>query len=108
MLIDPFDAGTIARLEVIAPSMAFRVETNGCAEPCGHSVRKPRGPGGTTVAFTTYACADAIAPHAAADAFRSFSPLKGAEPAGLRVSSTRQGVKLCSDRSEETTSELQS
>src|ERR1051326_1856293 len=97
MLIDPFDAGTIARLEVIAPSMAFRVETNGCAEPCGHSVRKPRGSGGTTVAFTTYACADARAPHKAADAFRSCSPLKRAAPVGLRVSSTRQGVKLCSD-----------
>jgi hypothetical protein len=33
MLIDPFAAGTIARLEVIAPSMAFRVEASGCVEP---------------------------------------------------------------------------
>jgi hypothetical protein len=29
ILMDPFAAGTIARLEVIAPSMAFRVETSG-------------------------------------------------------------------------------
>ena len=29
ILMDPFAAGTIARLEVIAPSPAFRVETSG-------------------------------------------------------------------------------
>jgi hypothetical protein len=29
ILIDPFAAGTIARLDVIAPSPAFSVETNG-------------------------------------------------------------------------------
>ena len=29
ILIDPFVVGTIARLEVIAPSIAFRVETSG-------------------------------------------------------------------------------
>ena len=60
-------------------------------------MRKPSGPGGTTVAFTTNACADAGAPHEAAATFRSFAPLKGSVPAGLRVSSTRHGVRLCSD-----------
>src|SRR3954468_16579980 len=97
MLIDPFPAGTIAMLEVTAPSMAFRVETSGCAEPCGHNVKKPRGPGGTTVAFTTYDCAEAGAPQGAAPTLRSLAPLNGNEPAGFRVSSTRQGVRLCSD-----------
>src|ERR1700739_3321275 len=53
MLIDPFAAGTIARLDVIAPSIAFSVEASGWLEPCGHNVRKPSGPGGTTVAFST-------------------------------------------------------
>jgi hypothetical protein len=33
MLIDPFPAGTIAMLDVTAPSMAFRVETSGWADP---------------------------------------------------------------------------
>ncbi len=33
ILIDPFAAGTIARLDVIAPSPAFRVETSGLADP---------------------------------------------------------------------------
>src|SRR5690349_13826444 len=89
ILIDPFAAGTIARLEVIAPSPAFRVETNGLTAPCGHSVKKPRGPGGTTVAFSTYACAAAGAPQDAAATFRSIFPLNGCEPAGFRVSSTR-------------------
>ena len=48
--------GTIARLEVIAPSPAFKVETNGRTEPWGQSVRNPKLAGGTTVAFITYAC----------------------------------------------------
>src|SRR3954453_13861987 len=84
-------------LEVTAPSMAFSVDTSGCGEPCGHNVKKPRGPGDTTVAFITYDCAAAGAPQAAAPTFRSLAPLNGSEPAGLRVSSTRQGVRLCSD-----------
>jgi len=33
MLMEPFAVGTIAMLDVIAPSMAFRVETSGCGEP---------------------------------------------------------------------------
>ena len=33
ILIDPLDEGTIARLDVIAPSPAFRVETNGLGDP---------------------------------------------------------------------------
>ncbi len=31
--------GTMAMLEVIAPSLAFKVETSGCVPPLGHSVR---------------------------------------------------------------------
>ena len=49
------------------------------------------------MAFTTYDCADAGAPHDAAATFRSFAPLNGSAPAGFLVSSTRQGVRLCSD-----------
>ena len=52
-LITPFVVGTIAILEVIAPSIAFSVETRGCVVSWGQSVRKPKGPGGTTVAFST-------------------------------------------------------
>jgi hypothetical protein len=33
MLMDPFVVGTIAMLDVTAPSMAFKVETSGCVEP---------------------------------------------------------------------------
>src|SRR6476469_5671428 len=33
ILIDPLDEGTIARLDVIAPSPALRVETNGLGVP---------------------------------------------------------------------------
>src|SRR5438270_11298536 len=53
-LIKPLVVGTIAMLEVIAPSTAFRVETRGRVVPCGQSVRNPNGAGGTTVAFNTY------------------------------------------------------
>ena len=51
-LIAPFTVGTIAILDVIAPSMAFSVETSGCVVPAGQRVRKPKGAGGTTVAFS--------------------------------------------------------
>jgi hypothetical protein len=52
-LIWPLFVGTIARFEVIEPSIAFSVETSGRAVPCGHNVRKPSEPGGTTVALNT-------------------------------------------------------
>jgi hypothetical protein len=48
--------GTMAMFEVSA-SVAFSVDTNGCAAPCGHNVKYPSGPGGTTVALNTKACA---------------------------------------------------
>jgi hypothetical protein len=38
-LTDPFVVGTIAMLDVIAPSNAFNVATPGCGAPCGHKVR---------------------------------------------------------------------
>jgi len=53
--MDPFVVGTMAILEVMAPSPAFKVETMGCICPAGHSVRKPSEPEGTTVALNTYA-----------------------------------------------------
>jgi hypothetical protein len=36
----PLVLGTMAMFDVIAPSLAFSVETVGCGEPSGHSVRK--------------------------------------------------------------------
>ena len=52
-LTEPFVVGTIAIFEVIVPSGAFSVETSGLIAPCGHKVKKPSTPGGTTVAFNT-------------------------------------------------------
>src|SRR5437762_10781201 len=52
----PLFAGTIAMFEVIAPSNAFNVDTNGCGLPWGDNVRKPSVPCGTTVAFKRYDC----------------------------------------------------
>jgi hypothetical protein len=46
-------AGTIAMFAVICPSKEFSVETSGCAEPVGQSVRKLKDAVGTTVAFRT-------------------------------------------------------
>ncbi len=90
-LMLPLFAGTIAMFEVIAPSNAFNVDTNGCGLPWGDNVRKPSVPCGTTVAFKRYDCADAGAGHPAAATFKSI-PVIGGAPAGFRVSSTRQGL----------------
>src|SRR5258708_28643087 len=60
-LILPLFAGTIAMFEVIAPSNAFNVDTNGCGLPWANNVRKPSVPCGTTVAFKRYDRADACA-----------------------------------------------
>src|ERR1035437_4702989 len=95
-LIHPLLAGTIAMFDVIAPSSAFNVDTNGRACPCGHNVRNPIGPGGTTVAFVTCACALAGIPPPLPLTATS-SEAMGADPAGFRVSTTRQGVTLYSD-----------
>jgi len=96
-LTEPLVAGTSAMFEVTEPSIAFSVETRGCVRPCGHNVRKPSGPGGTTVAFNTYDWADAGAPQPPLATLTSFCPLNGGVPGGLRESSTRHGVKLNSD-----------
>ncbi len=52
-LINPFVVGMIAMLELTAPSNELSVEARGCGAPCGHKVRNPSPPGGTTVAFST-------------------------------------------------------
>jgi hypothetical protein len=96
-LTEPLVVGTNAMFDVTAPSPAFREDTVGCVPPCGHNVRKPSGPGGTTVAFSTYDWADAGAPQPLLVTFTSFGPLNGGEPGGLRVSSTRHGDILNSD-----------
>src|SRR5215813_8392891 len=87
----------MAMFEVTAPSLAFRVETNGFTAPCGHNVRKPSDDGGTTVALSTKAWAAEVAPQSLKTTLTSTLPLKGAVPAGLRVSMTRHGSTLYSD-----------
>src|ERR1035438_4833907 len=52
-LIDPAVVCTNARFMSTAPSSAFSVDTSGIVCPCGHNVRYPRGPGGTTVTLKT-------------------------------------------------------
>jgi hypothetical protein len=47
------DVGTIARFDVTAASSALSVATVGWLCPCGHKVRYPSGPDGTTVALNT-------------------------------------------------------
>src|SRR5271157_1386731 len=87
--------GTIAMLEVIAPSIAFSVETTGCCSPFGHNVRYPRGPCGTTVALKTYACAASGGSHTLTATSLPSVPLNN--PPVWRVSSTRQGADGYSD-----------
>src|SRR5579871_3970612 len=90
-------AGTIAIFEVIAPSMAFKLETVGMLIPCGHSVRKLTSPTcGITVALNTYASGLLAGipqelPTTATGMVPSNSPMP------LRVSMTRQGLRLYSD-----------
>src|SRR5689334_22445902 len=50
-------AGIIAAFATMLPSSAFNVDTVGRFWPAGQSVRYPRGPFGTTVAFRLYAWA---------------------------------------------------
>src|ERR1051326_7730627 len=61
-LILLLDVGTIARFDVIAPSNAFNVDTAGWLCPCGHNVRSPSAPAGTTVTLSTYPWASAGMP----------------------------------------------
>src|ERR1700682_2885061 len=89
--------GNRAIFEVTAPSMALSVETTGCVPPCGHNVRKPSGPVGTTVALSTYDWADTGAPQPLAVTFTLIVPFNGGAPGRLLVSSTRHGDKLDSD-----------
>src|SRR5512133_3645376 len=90
-LIRPFAAGTMAMFEVTAASSAFSVDTVGRAWPYGHIVRYPNGPGGTTVAPITCACAAAGTAQGLAPAFTSRDVI-GIAPPGSRVSATLHGV----------------
>ena len=56
-------AGTRAAFATTVPSKELSVDTSGMP-PLPHNVRKPRGAGGTTVAFSEYAFAVAGMPHA--------------------------------------------
>src|SRR5258707_472607 len=96
-LTDPLVVGMIAIFDVMAPSCAFSVETSGRSGPCGQRVRKPSWPGGTTVALKISAWAVEGASQPLVMAFTSRTPLNGGEPAGLRVSMTRQGDTLYND-----------
>src|SRR5215469_15307884 len=87
----------MAMLLVMAPSSAFSVDTVGWPAPCGHSVRYPSDPDGTTVAFSTYPCATLVPPHPLPITFTSSEPVNGCEPLGFLVSSTRQGGRLYKD-----------
>src|SRR6185295_2274925 len=95
----PVPAGTIAALAVTLPSKAFNVETLGGAPPAGHSVRKLSIPGGTTVAFSEYACAVTGAPHPLDGTVKDrvcAAAMEGPPngPAAFRVSATRHGVAV--------------
>src|SRR5258708_35220098 len=91
-LMDPFVPVTRAMFEEIEPSLAFRDETRGCAEPCGHIVRKPSGLCGTTVAWTAYPRAAGGTAHGPITKSTSIRPRNGRPPAGLRASRHRPGV----------------
>src|ERR1035438_3541933 len=93
-LIRPFAVGRIARLDAITPSEAFSVAASGRDWPCGHKVRYPKPPAGIAVTVRTYACAAAGITQGLAITWTSSAPLTGCEPAGRRVSSTRQGATL--------------
>src|SRR5579863_5448240 len=93
-LMDPSLVATIAMLLVMAASSAFSVATSGCVSPCGHKVRSPSGPAGTTVALNTYACATEGGLHPLPATSTLVCPVNGGVPGGFRVSSTRQGDRL--------------
>ena len=57
----------------------------------------PIGPGGTTVTLNTSACAVVGIPQGLA-LTATFNEVMGGDPAGRRVSSTRQGVTPYSDK----------
>src|SRR5450759_1599718 len=97
-LIDPFVAGTIAIFDVSAPSIEFRVDTCGHGCPCGHKLRNPRLLTGTVVAFKTNAFAKIGIPQALAVMETSFTPVIAGAGNGKRLSNTRQGVTLYSDK----------
>src|SRR5215467_5572244 len=97
-LIDPpVPAGTIAAFATTVPVGSLSVDTNGCAEPVGHVVRKLRVVVGTAVMLSEYAAAVAGNPHvldntgtALVELAARIGPPSGL--VGLRVSITRHGV----------------
>src|ERR1035437_3696861 len=97
-LIQPAEPGMIAIPEVRAPSGAFSVDATGWPWPSGHKGREESGPIGIAVAFKTKTCAlDGIL-QALAKTWKSLVPLIGGDPAGSRVSSTRQSARSLRDR----------
>src|SRR5208283_5518899 len=93
----PAPAGTIAAFATTLPSNEFNVDTYGCAESNGHSVRYDRCPSGTTVTFSEYAAAVAGMPHPPAGIGNDRAvpaPISGPPngPSAPRVSATRHGV----------------
>jgi len=85
-------SGTGAQNRSVATTVAVRllsVDTLGCADPLGHSVKYPSGPGGTVVTFSKYACAcvGRQPPLMLRVALAAIRP----PPPATRVSRTRQG-----------------
>ena len=95
-LMEPLPAGTIARFDVTLASSAFSVATTGRVCPCGHNVRYPSEPVGTTVTLMTCAWALTGIPHTLALTATS-GDVMATDPAGCRVSTTRQGATPYSD-----------
>jgi|SRR5580700_1662027 hypothetical protein len=83
--------GTIAILEVVKPSRALKVGTDGCCRGSPHNVRYPKEPLGTAVSLNVYAAELARGAHELDAMFTVNSPLKG-WPLLLRLSKARQGA----------------
>src|SRR5436309_14830877 len=96
--MSPFlPAGTIAAFAMIAPVLAFRVETRGCDCPSGQIVRKPKLSFATAVEFREYALAveGTLQGFERTGKVRSVDPGREGPPSGAvvnRVSTKRQGV----------------
>jgi hypothetical protein len=84
--------------DVIAPSSAFSVDASGRVAPWGHNVRNPSAAGGTTVALTTCVRLSRGGDPARTRTHRQSSEVMAADPAGFRVSITRQDVTPYSDK----------
>src|SRR4029453_15433549 len=97
----PVPAGTTAAFAITVATKPFSVEAFGRGWPVGHTVRKVRNPGGTTVTLKEYACAvdgieqsvlDCIGKVRGTPPRRPGGPNGPVNPEPVRVSTTRQGV----------------